>query len=680
MMHDGFEELSILREQGPSDKEKNWTRSRTFLLNKLNYLHFDDQSFCLHFRHRSFDRLLALEVTNDPCEQSRLRCFWVKEGDRRHELSRYTFESLSFQDHAGRTITAYPRLLEVFPDGVLLELPDRCNETVPDVLIHEGRDVQTLVYQSAAVFQGQLLAFRAEWFKVRVQAEPPQTFKWISLEQPVHLVLKDGNHTYFSGECRISEYSGDSEFKELELEPVKRTVQRFQARKYRSSRTALLPNPDVFLRHPLSKQTLYFKAVDLSGSGLALAENLKTSSLFAGLVIPELKIIVHANLRLTCSVQVIHKSIRTGGDTQAGQVVFGLCFLDMDLQEHTALLSLLQQVRDQRASLDGPVDNDELWSFFFEAGFVYPKKYLLLQNKKQDLKQIYRRLYAEHAPISKHFLYRENGAIWAHMSMLRFYNRAWLIHHNAANNRQGKMGGVRVLDQISRYVNEIHTLDSSRMDYVFCYFRPENKFSERVFGGMATALKDPQKCSRDTFAYVLNEKLVVANALPEEWSLTPVSQEDLLEFWYFYQAFSGGLLARAFDLHPRAELESGLVAEYQHMGFDRNTLLYALKFKGQLKVLILVSTSVPGLNMSDLTNCIKIFIMDRQDLNRRIFWSMVSEVESRIEDASLPVLVYPLHSLQELSINYDKMYSLWIFNLQYLDAYFQYCENLFKKL
>ncbi len=680
MTHDAFEELSVLPEYASSDKEKNWNRSRKFLLNKLNYLHFEDQSFFLHFRHRTFDRLLTLEVTSEPCEQSRLRCFWVEEGDRRNELSRYSFESLSFQDHAKRTITAYPRLLEIFADGVLLELPDRCNETLAGVLTHESRDVQALFYQNAAVFQGQLLAFRSEWFKARVQAEPPQTFKWISLEQPVHLVLKDGDYTYFSGECRIIEHSGDAGLKEFELEPVKRKVQRFQARKYRSSRTALLPSPDVFLRHPLSKQKLFFKAVEISGSGLALAENAETSSLFAGLIIPDLQIVVHSNMRLTCSAQVIHRSIRADGEEQAGRIVSGLCFLDMDLQEHTALLSLLQQIRDQKASLDGPVDSEELWNFFFESGFVYPGKYLLLQNKKQDLKHFYRRLYAEHSPISKHFLYRENGAIWAHMSMLRFYNRAWLIHHHAANNRQGKMGGVRVLDQISRFVNEIHTLDSARMDYVFCYFRPENKFPERVFGGMAAALKDPQKCSRDTFAYVLNEKLAVANALPEAWSLDPASREDILEFRYFYQAFSGGLLPRAFDLQPQAELESALVAEYQKLGFDRNNVLYSLHFKGQLKILVMISTSVPGLNMSDLTNCIKIFIVDRQDLNRRIFWSMVSEVERRTADGSMPLLVYPLHSLQELSIDYDKMYSLWIFNLNYLDAYFQYCENLFKKL
>ncbi|MCF8038056.1 MAG: hypothetical protein K9K79_01955 [Desulfohalobiaceae bacterium] len=680
MKKDSFEELTVLPGDEPWVQKNQWSRNGKYLLNKLNYLHFEDKSFYLHFRHKKFDRILTLEVKSEPCARRRLRCFWVSDSASRHELQNYEFESLSFQVKEGWSIVAYAGLARLDEQGAVLELPEKCLELASEGKEQPCEEIEVLLYQTGVVLQGWLESFSPKRFQICLQVEPSQSFKWITFQNPVHLVLKDREHTYYSGDCILRDQARGHEVRHFALEPVQDEIQRFKPREYRSSRTVLVPSPLVSFRHPLTGKKLLLKTTDISGVGLAVEDNSEGSSLFAGLIIPEVKIYLHADRWLTCSVQVIHQRGRGPGKDDAAGSIFGLCFLDMDLQEHAALCSLLQQARDTRASLDGPLDMDELWNFFFETGFVYPQKYLHLQQNKEELKETYQKVYANNSPLAKYFLYRERGAIRAHMSMLRFYNRAWLIHHHAADSRQGRTGGARVLSQISRYVNEIYTLDSARMDYVFCYFRPENKFPERVFGGFAKYLRDPGKCSRDTFAYVFKEKLAVANSLPDDWTLRRVSNDDLLDFSAFYQELSGGLLFRAFDFQARGRLDQDLVTAYQRMGFDRENLMFSLQHKGELKVLVLISRSAPGLNMSDLTNCIKLFIVDKHGLNRRIFWTMITALESRIKDSKMPLLVYPLDSLKEVGLDYDKLYSLWISDLEYLDDYFAYGNKLFKTL
>jgi hypothetical protein len=64
-----------------------------------------------------------------------------------------------------------------------------------------------------------------------------------------------------------------------------------------------------------------------------------------------------------------------------------------------------------------------------------------------------------------------------------------------------KNAGLVVLNQIGRYINDFSWMHSTHMQYVMCYYRPENKFPNRVFGGFANYLKNPGQCSIDELAY-----------------------------------------------------------------------------------------------------------------------------------------------------------------------------------
>ena len=53
-----------------------------------------------------------------------------------------------------------------------------------------------------------------------------------------------------------------------------------------------------------------------------------------------------------------------------------------------------------------------------------------------------------------------------------------------------------------------------------------------------------------------------------------------------------------------------LSKEFQRLGFKRERRFYSLKKNDRLKAFIMVMISDIGLNLSNLTNCVKVFVLD----------------------------------------------------------------------
>jgi len=261
--------------------------------------------------------------------------------------------------------------------------------------------------------------------------------------------------------------------------------------------------------------------------------------------------------------------------------------------------------------------------------------------------------------------------------MIRFYESAWMIHHHAARKSALNKAGLIVLDQIGRMINDSHRLYSLHMDYMMCYYRPDNKFPSRVFGGAARNIGDPKGCSLDGFAYQhFNHTPRSASELPEGWQITETQPEDLQELAGFYEHMAGGLMLDALDLRPEKIDCLELSEEFEKLGLKRLRHLYSLKHNGRLKGVLLVNQSDVGLNLSDITNCIKVFVTDSQDFSAEVFQTAISKVAKITGKQDFPTLIYPAAFADEKDIPYEKIYNLWIVSLQHTDAYFRYLKRL----
>ncbi|UFS70154.1 PilZ domain-containing protein [Geomonas sp. RF6] len=657
------------------DNEKQINRQR--LINRLNYVNFQDGTVLVNFKHKRYFQNVTLEAKPQPCEDDTLHCYWVDTEDIEKKLKSSNFENLFIVD-GHKLVVIEPTVVKVDATGITVRLPETGRElSYRKMRRHQCSGISVQLSQNSAVFTGTLADFNAVHFRVDLQAKPPQTFQWIDHESPVVVSFSDGKETYYSAICHIVKQSHGARERSFVLEPDGQHKPRFRTKAYRSTRQQLLPSPNVVFDHPLTDKIVDLKIVDISGTGFSVEESVENSVLVPGLVVPEAELNFGNSFATRCRVQVVFRKVIEEEDV----VRCGLAILDMDVQDHVNLLSLLYQVHERNSYLNNRVDMDKLWQFFFETGFIYPKKYAFIKANKAKFRSLYEKLYTASPRIARHFIYQDKGSILGHMAMVRFYENAWLIHHHAASKVESNRAGLVVLNQIGRFINDSHRLHSIHLDYVFCYYRPDNKFPHRVFGGVARHLKDPQASSLDPMAYLHVQR--DENAAPaeesEEWQLTPATHEDLRELSRFYENHSGGLMIDALDLHPNDSADEDIAREYAAIDFKRERHLLSLRKKGgHLLAVVTVVLSDVGLNMSDLTNCIKVFVLDQEELSKELLQPVLKQLVHKFEQEEMPVLLYPAAYADAQEIEYEKTYNLWVLSMNHTDEYFSYLDRLIK--
>jgi hypothetical protein len=533
--------------------------------------------------------------------------------------------------------------------------------------------VDVKIHQDGVVWSGVLHNFTAEAFLVEL-LRPGDTRRWLNENASVHLVLARHSTVLYSGHCLVGGCRSMNASLACVLRPEHSSIQRFRPQEFRSGRQELDPRPDWVFVHPLSGVQVTRKVHDMSGTGFSVLEKESDSLLIAGLIAPDTRIVFPNRAEISLQAQVIYRASAGG---EAGQVRCGIAILDISPQDHLALVSMLQQTQNHHAYVSADVDLHELWRFFFESGFIYPSKYAYLAQHREAIRKTYDTLYNHQPQFARHFVFRDDSHILGHISMMRYFPRSWLIQHHAADAANDQRAGLRVLNQVGTFTNDAHRFAAMGMDYLMCYYRPENRFPRRVFGGTAEAMGNRKACSEDTFAYFHVPK-AQESALDDEqlWTLDPPQAEDLLDLRSHYEGISGGLLVEAFNLLPGADGNAALIDEYRQVGISRQISTLALKKNGRLNAIIVLSLADIGVNLSELTNSIAVLTLEPTDLDRRALMHVLSSLAGQFPLDQVPVLVYPTSVADDCDVLYEKQYTLWVLNTEFGDDYFRFLNTL----
>ncbi|MFC1669088.1 PilZ domain-containing protein [Spirochaetota bacterium] len=531
--------------------------------------------------------------------------------------------------------------------------------------------------QKDIILKGTLSDFSAVSFRINLSDALHQNYQKIDAKSNVRINIENGNIQIYSGKCKLIKQANGS-YRNFVVEPIQHQIQRYEPKEYRSTRQELVPLPNIIFKHPITGKIIDLKIVDISGSGFSVEEYENTAVLLPGMIIPELELSFAGSIRIKCRAQVLYRKKLPEVE---GESIFkiGFAIIDMDDEGQVLLSALLHQAENKNSYVCNKVDMNALWDFFFETGFIYPKKYKFIEANKEKIKETYEKLYTKNLNIARHFTYINNGIIHGHLSMLRFYENTWMIHHHAARKSTHMSAGLSVMSQIGRFINESFRLDSSHLDFLFCYFRPENAFPNYFFGGVARNLNDARGCSIDEFAYCHFKKGKMDGLNPEgPWSLVKTDDGDLQELKDYYKNQSGGLMIDAFDLGGNNIELNDLKNEYDKIGLSREINTFSLKHNDNLKAIIIINKSDIGLNLSDLTNSFMIVILDPVKLKKDILYSIIVNNLEEFHNDEMPVLIYPNTYANDNAIDIEKIYRLWILNTQYLDQYFRIIDE-FKK-
>ena len=643
------------------------------LTNTINHIHFTEGVVRVLLHHPDYKESLLLNAHPQPSIGKTVTCTWQDKDFGGLDLETLEFKYLIVDD--GRSVIMVPGILkETNSERFVLELPEEGYALGQrQAKRYPCRDVKAELIQNGFHAEGDLMDFSPVGFRIRVRSDSSCSFRWFNTEDAAVIHLRSDGKILFSGACRMIRQRGHSAEREIVFSPLNGEIRRFKKKHIRNVRQKLAPAPSLSFFHPFLGKRVQFEVEDISTSGFSVREAADERVLLPGMIIPEVILGFAGFLKVKCSAQVIYCK-----PCEANEVRCGLAILDMDIQAYSSLTHILTSAMDPHAYVSTEVDMDALWEFFFETGFLYAKKYRLIQPQRAQFKETYKKLYQDNPGIARHFTYQRNGRIFGHISMVRAYDRAWMIHHHAAKVMESKRTGFMVLKQIMHYLNDMHRLPSACMDYTICYFRPENKFPDRVFGGFARELKNPRGCSLDLFAYLPYTRLSLGNKLPDGWTLSESSGRDMWEFEHFYMSHSGGLLLDAMGVRHGETKSESLEKIYQEMGLTRNFQTYSLKSGGKLHALLVVNHSDLGFNLSELLNGIKVLVANSKALPWTVLSTAISQLAGEFEMERVPVLFYPTSYVEENEIPFEKQYQMWVLNVQHGNEYLEYMQRKFR--
>lgn len=643
---------------------------RAQITNRLNLLHFRGEPLLVIIRHKEYDFSLTLKALSEICHGDKLFARWSEPKEVPRNLHQYITEKI--------IIPGISTTLELSAENVWLEA-GQFQVTIPEFLEATSSrktcrqigtaDIEARLTQHSVNFGGTLIDYSPDGIRLEVKVIGPQSFYWFHSDQDITLTLSRDNRLLFSGQVKTLRNEGDLDKRTVVVIPTETCVPRYSKREKRTKRFALCPAPDISFVHPLTGAQITLSVRNIATLGVAVEEMTNHSLLLPGLILENIELSVFGSPFLTFTGQVVYRS-----SSDSETLTCGIAILDIGVHDHFRLIGLVHRTEDENAFVRINHDPEKFFEFLFDTGFLYPSKYEEVHANREKFLEAYRKLYLNPNEIARCFVFIEQGQIYGHVSALKIYRHAWLNHHHAALPRQ--RSGLKVLRQISDFHNDSFVLNPLQMRYVVGIWRPNNDFPAKFFGRFQKNLKKPDLCSIDTFTYmhVSLDNCRQWDDLQGPWEVAKATRQDICEFEGFYQQRSGGLLTKAFDLTPDTFDDKSVEQEYASSGLKRIRHLYAVRYGLDLKALVEVQDSDTGLNLSELTNAVYLYILDETMITPKVLEFIQCMITVKTQKETATVMIYPHTYVKRYGIDATKEYNVWILNLntEGSDAYMKH--------
>ncbi|HEX9777617.1 MAG TPA: hypothetical protein VGA63_05660 [Geopsychrobacteraceae bacterium] len=664
--------FTVVADQHPGQKSAKSVLKRR-LADRVNQLNFLGDAVTVQFSHPRYGHTISVTADPLPCAGETLELRW-RDG-LPENISQYVLSDIILP--GSRAFVLRVENVALSAGGMSGPLPKQ-GMSLPErkcARLKSLAGIKATLTQHSIRFEGFLTDFSAHSIGVRVTVDKPNSRYWITPEQPVHLTLEGEQGVILSGDMTVIRTETDRENQAYILAQADLTPSAGTTRHYRSQRMCLLPEPSLALRHPLTGRRSELNVVDLSGLGVCVEVSPEQTMLLPGMILPEMRIKMGSGFAVPCRGQVVY---RTEPDREDKGARCGIALLDIDIQDHLRLLSLLQRARNRNAHLSTEVDIETLWEFFFETGFIYPSKYRQLAERKEGFLETFRRTYLEQTPIARHFTFQAEGQIMAHLSAVRLYEKTWFQQHHAAR-RVGKHAiGFEVIQQLAEYFYNAFSLSNNEISYVAGFYRPENRFPAKYFREIVRQLADKKAASLDLFAYFaaipeFSDHWSWAE-IPPAWQMARTTRGDLVEFNGFYEQSSGGCMVDALDLRPDQLGRTVIEEEYRKLGMVRRRHLYSIKRDQELMAIIDLHEADTGLSLSRMDRVVMCYVL-RDELPPTLLAVLAKSLAGKLNLDQPPMMIYPRDYTARHGIEYDKNYEMMILNMFYAEGYMHFLDR-----
>lgn len=256
------------------------------------------------------------------------------------------------------------------------------------------------------------------------------------------------------------------------------------------------------------------------------------------------------------------------------------------------------------------VSFEDIWKLLLDSGFLYPEKIARLEPVLTDIQQTVRKLLQANGNLMATAVMRNEKTLEAHMSILRWCEQTWIVQHLAALPMS-----ARRLCASAQLTMGFTQYGQLRPDIVWnkMYFRPNNLWPARVFGGYAKRVSDPTTSDLRTFHYLVAPTAGDSPKLHTGIETRTGGQEDkaMIEDWFT----SRGRIVevQANQLQASCNGLEKLSREYEQAGLLRRRESIIAQRNGHVTGFALLEIASLGMNFSELTNSFTVHLMDDTD-------------------------------------------------------------------
>ena len=321
-------------------------------------------------------------------------------------------------------------------------------------------------------------------------------------------------------------------------------------------------------------------------------------------------------------------------------------------------------------------NSKQLFELYRSLHFIYPAKMerlapvfdIVQNNWEKAMKCSFPLFWVLTVPKNRYNII-STGATW------RYLNSGMIAQHLASNHPVGsRMTFLGTLNKI------IETQDNESINSYQVYYRPQNKYSSRVFEPVS--LKAGNELSA-IIPYNYHELPFLQNDGENEVYIVEINNGNTRDFIHFLHIQKGELFVKAQELESDDINLAKLNSKFNSYGLKRTRRVFVARSNNKIYGVIIVNQSSLGLNFSFFENSCELILCKDGDAEflTRVARKLLYKA-SRINMYSplqwLPVLTDPVHSpiIESLNGTLTRNYNLFIMLKGGYEIWYDYVDQL----
>lgn len=322
---------------------------------------------------------------------------------------------------------------------------------------------------------------------------------------------------------------------------------------------------------------------------------------------------------------------------------------------------------------------DDIWTLLLDSGFLYPEKVARLEPVLPSIQQTVRKLLLANGNLMATAVMRNEKTLEAHMSILRWCEQTWIVQHLAALPMS-----ARRLCASAQLTLGFTQYGQLRPDIVWSkmYFRPNNLWPARVFGGYAKRITGPATSDLRTFHYLVAPTAASSSRLSAGIEVRAGGQEDKVMIEDWFTARGRTVEVQANQLQASCDGLEKLSQEYEQAGLLRRRESIIAERNGRATGFALLEIASLGMNFSELTNSFTVHLMDdTDDETRRALAEAAKQRYAEFGRAQCIALEdgENLSAYEAAGFSKVKDYTCWTFHREHLFGMEQFFRALFAR-